>query len=155
MKIRHANKFDYPFFFEVLQKYQKRQDLAMPTINDLIELKEEYISKLFHHIILGGGVALIVEDEGKNCGIIVGTINSQIWDPKLKMLNHIIIWTEPEYRNTTAALSLLRAYGKHGKKLIEEGKIIMFTISKAFSLNKFDLSKLGYSKAEETWSIGI
>ena len=155
MKIRLANKFDQPFLLDVLKQYQQQTDLPETSLNSEMVLKEDYISKLFHHILLGGGLGLVAEKDNKAVGILLALCNSTIWDPEVKTLNHLLLWVEPSARTSTAAMRLLRAYNEHGNKMIKENKIKMFSITKAYHLKKLNLEKMGFKKAEETWCIGL
>lgn len=149
--IRLANKFDQPFFFKVLEQYKEQMDLPSTTLNDNINLDYEYLSKMFQHIILGGGLMLIHERDGKPAGLMLALINSNLWDRNLKIMNHVLLWVEPELRKSTIALTLLRAYKTHATEMVASGKIKQYTLSKAYKLAKLDLEKMGYTKAEEMW----
>jgi len=155
MKIRLANKFDQPFLINVLKQYQEQLDLPETSLSSEIVVKDEHISKLYHHILLGAGLALIAEENNKPIGILLAIKNGNIWDPEVKTLNHLLLWVVPEHRNSSAALRLIRSYNEHGKKMIEEKEIKMFSMTKAYHLGKLNLEKLGYTKAEETWCIGV
>lgn len=155
MNIRLANKFDQPFLLDVLKNYQQQIDLPETSLNLSIVVKEEYISKLFQHILLGAGLALIAEKDNKAVGILLALCNGNVWDPEVKTLNHLLLWVEPNARTSSAAMRLLRAYNEHGNKMIKENKIKMFSITKAYHLKKLNLEKMGFKKAEETWCIGL
>ena len=49
MKIRQANKFDLPVVLEMLRNFRNNTPIEMMRECN----NEEYISKLFHHIISG------------------------------------------------------------------------------------------------------
>jgi len=154
MNIRIANKFDQPFLLDVLKDYQQQIDLPDTSLSSSIVVKEEYISKLFHHILLGAGLALIAEKDNESVGILLALCNGNVWDPEVKILNHLLLWVVPNKRTSTAAMRLIRAYNEHGNKMIKENKIKMFSITKAYHLKKLNLEKMGFKKAEETWCIG-
>ena len=155
MTIRLANKFDMPFLLKVLREYQQQNDLPVTSLNSFIEVKDEYIGKLFHHILLGGGLALIDEEDNKPNGIFLGICNSNIWDPSVVTLNHLLLWVDPKSRNSNSALKLIRSYNQNAEKMIKENKIKAYTFTKAYHLKKLNFERMGFSKAEETWIKGL
>jgi hypothetical protein len=150
MKIRQANKFDLPVVVEMLRNFRNNTPIEMMRECN----NEEYISKLFHHIILGGGVALIAEDKN-TAGMIIGVKDQNVWDPNLKVLRELVYWVEPQYRGSTAGYKLLLQYNKLAQELIDENKISMYTMTKMVNSPDLDFTKFGYKKAEEVWVGGV
>ena len=103
MNIRNANKFDLPHILDMLRGFRNATPIDMMRECD----NEEYINKLYHHVILGGGIALIAENE-KPFGMIIGVKDHNIWDPEIKVLRELVYWVEPEYRGTSAGYRLLK-----------------------------------------------
>jgi hypothetical protein len=66
-----------------------------------------------------------------------------------------VYWVEPEHRNTTAGYRLLKEYNKQAEKLVEEGKIKLFTMTKMVNSPDLDFSRFGYKKTEEVWVAGV
>jgi hypothetical protein len=115
---------------------------------------ELYINKLFHTIIVGGGIALIAEKE-KPIGMILGVIDNNVWDPNITMLRELVYWVEPEHRGGTAGYRLLKAYNASAQKLIDNKRIQLYTMTKMTNSPDIDFSRFGYSKTEETWVAGV
>jgi N-acetylglutamate synthase-like GNAT family acetyltransferase len=150
MKIRQANKFDLPSVVEMLRNFRNNTPIEiMRECNN-----EEYINKLFHHIILGGGVALIAEDKN-TAGMIIGVKDQNIWDPNLKVLRELVYWVEPQYRGSSAGYKLLLQYNKLARELVNENKINMYTMTKMVNSPDLDFTKFGYKKTEEVWVAGV
>ena len=150
MKIRQANKFDLPAVVEMLRNFRNNTPIEMMRECN----NEEYISKLFHHIILGGGVALLAEDKN-TAGMIIGVKDQNVWDPNLKVLRELVYWVEPQYRGSSAGYKLLLQYNKLAQELIDENKISMYTMTKMVNSPDLDFTKFGYKKAEEVWVGGV
>jgi len=150
MKIRQANKFDLPNVLDMLRNFRSNTPIEMMRECN----NEEYISKLFHHIILGGGVALIAEDKN-TAGMIIGVKDQNIWDPNLKVLRELVYWVEPQYRGSTAGYKLLLQYNKLAQELIDGNKINMYTMTKMVNSPDLDFTKFGYKKTEEVWVAGV
>ena len=150
MKIRQANKFDLPNVLDMLRNFRSNTPIEMMRECN----NEEYISKLFHHIILGGGIALIAEDKN-TAGMIIGVKDQNIWDPNLKVLRELVYWVEPQYRGSSAGYKLLLQYNKLAKELVNENKINMYTMTKMVNSPDLDFTKFGYKKTEEVWVAGV
>lgn len=150
MKIRKANKFDLPAVIDMLRNFRNNTPIEIMRECD----NEDYINRLFHHIILGGGIALIAEDKNY-VGMIIGVKDQNIWDPDMKVLKELVYWVEPEYRGTTAGYKLLLQYNKLAKELMDKQKIKMYTMTKMVNSPDLDFSKFGYKKTEEVWVAGV
>lgn len=150
MKIRQANKFDLPVVLEMLRNFRNNTPIEMMRECN----NEEYISKLFHHIILGGGVALIAEDKN-TAGMIIGVKDQNVWDPNLKVLRELVYWVEPQYRGSSAGYKLLLQYNKLAQELVNKNKINMYTMTKMVNSPDLDFTKFGYKKTEEVWVAGV
>jgi len=146
MIIRSANKWDLEQIIVMLKHFRNQSPVELlKNVND-----EEYINKIFHEILQGRGIALVVESDSV-VGMILSYIAPNIWDPKILVLNELCYWVEPEYRNTTAGYRLLREYNKLAKELIEEKRIHLFTMNKMINSPDLDYGRFGYKKIEETW----
>jgi N-acetylglutamate synthase-like GNAT family acetyltransferase len=150
MKVRLANKFDLPIVLDMLRNFRN------PTPIDIMREcnNEEYINKLFHHVILGGGIALIAEDKDV-AGMIIGVKDQNVWDPEVKVLRELVYWVEPQYRGSTAGYKLLLRYNKLAQELVDEQKINMYTMTKMVNSPDLDFSRFGYKKTEEVWVAGV
>jgi N-acetylglutamate synthase-like GNAT family acetyltransferase len=150
MKVRLANKFDLPVVLDMLRNFRNYTPIDMMRECN----NEEYINKLFHHVILGGGVALIAEDKNA-AGMIIGVKDQNVWDPEIKVLRELVYWVEPEYRGTTAGYKLLLKYNKLAQELVDTQKINMYTMTKMVNSPDLDFTKFGYKKTEEVWVAGV
>jgi N-acetylglutamate synthase-like GNAT family acetyltransferase len=150
MKVRLANKFDLPVVLNMLRNFRNHTPIDMMRECN----NEEYINKLFHHVILGGGVALIAEDKDV-AGMIIGVKDQNVWDPEIKVLRELVYWVEPEYRGTTAGYKLLLKYNKLAQELVDEQKINMYTMTKMVNSPDLDFTRFGYKKTEEVWVAGV
>lgn len=150
MNIRQANKFDLPHVIEMLKHFRGQTPIDMMNECD----NELYVNKLFHTILVGGGVALIAEKE-KPIGMIMGVMDQNVWDPSITMLRELVYWVEPEHRNSTAGYRLLKAYNEAAKELVEQNRIKLYTMTKMVNSPDIDFSRFGYTKTEEVWVAGV
>lgn len=150
MKIRTANKFDLPYILDMLRNFRNETPIDMMRECN----NTEYANKLYHHIILGGGIALIAEDT-EPVGMILGIIDQNIWDPDIKVLRELAFWVEADKRGSTAGYKLILEYNKRAQQLVDDNKINMYTMTKMTTSPDIDFSRFGYQKTEEVWVAGV
>lgn len=150
MNVRLANKFDQPEILDMLRHFREQT-----PIEDIKNCDDaEYISSLYHALLIGGGVALVAEIDDKIIGMILGIIEQNIWDPKKYLLRELVYWVEPEFRGTTAGYRLLKEYNKLAEQLKEQKRIHMYTMTKMVNSPDIDFTRFGYNKIEEVWVAG-
>jgi len=145
--IRKGNKFDIPFIVEMLKNY--RDAAPLKVLNEANDKK--YIEQLLFNFIVGSGFILLAEKDNVIIGIIIAGIIPNIWNPKVKQCSEIAYWVEPEFRGSTAGYRLLKSYIAECDKMMESGKIQMYTMSKMVNSPDLKYEKFGLSKLEETW----
>jgi GNAT superfamily N-acetyltransferase len=152
MIIRNGNKFDVDEILRMVKAFVMESNLSERIKNNL---DTTHVNRLYHHIILGAGVMLVVEDQGKLVGMIAGIKVPNIWDEKDHSLREILFYIEPEHRKGRVAYKMLMEYNKSAQELLNANKISNYTMTKNEFVDKIDYSRFGYSKIEETWAIGL
>jgi GNAT superfamily N-acetyltransferase len=150
MNIRIANKFDMPYLIDMVKHFHESINLP-DTIGQPLDF--EYINKIFHHAILGGGLVLVAEIE-KPIGFLFALKSPNIWHPKQISLQELILWVEPEHRKFKLGHSLMEKFSEIAKDMITEKKIISATMSNTKNISTINYEKFGFSKLEETWVLG-
>lgn len=150
MIVREANKFDLPYILDMLRNFREATPIEMMRECD----NEEYINKVFHHILLGGGVALVAEDQQPE-GMIIGIKDQSIWDPDIKILRELVYWVEPDARGSSAGYRLIKEYNKRAEQMRQDDQIAMYTMTKMVNSPDLDFSRFGYQKTEEVWVAGV
>jgi hypothetical protein len=145
--IRKAGKFDVPFIVEMLKNY--RDAAPLKVLNETND--REYIEQLLFSLIVGSGFILLAEKNNVIIGMIIAGIIPNIWNPQIKQCSEIAYWVEPEFRGGTAAYRLLYSYIEECDKMMESGRIQMYTMSKMVNSPDLKYEKFGLSKLEETW----
>lgn len=152
MNVRKGTKFDLPEVLKMIQDFQK-QSVTPESLKEPLDL--EYLNKLYHHIILGGGICLIAERENTVLGMMLGLKNSSVWFPSQVTLNELMIFVKPEYRNSTVGGRLVKAFNSHAEEMKNNKEIVQYTISVTQPFGKLNYEKLGYKKTEEIWAVGV
>jgi len=151
MKIRHANKFDFPAIAAMLRRFK----LNCPTDISINFDNETHVATVYAHIMAGRGLALVAERDGKLTGMLIGMIDSLIWDPDTRVLREIAYWVDEEYRGSTAGYRLLAQYVKEGDEMVENGRINAYSMVKMTNSPDLKFEKFGFKKTEEVWVAGV
>ncbi len=151
MIVREANKFDLDKVIDLVKNFYDAVELDLKNYGDL---DLEYVNKLYHHIILGAGVAIVAEKDDELVGIILALKNANIFYPDKTVLNELLIYVEPEHRKTSACYRMLSMYQKLADKMMSNEEITTYTVTKTEHLDQIKFEKLGYRKSEEVWVAG-
>ena len=141
--IRQATKYDKPQIVKLMKEFYSELNFDTEISLD----NEDYWDNLLNTIIYGRGV-IFIDD---NIGLVIGIINSTLWDPKTLTLNCVAWAVKPEYRNKTYGYSLLKAYIDYAEQLVKEGRIKYYTLGKTPKTPNMNYTKLGFRKTDETW----
>jgi len=76
--------------------------------------------------------------------VAVSSTNQNVWCPKVRELNELLWWVEPEYRNGTIGGRLWKAFDKEATEMLERGDIHFSITSVSASGPLIDYTKRGY-----------
>ncbi len=147
MIIREANKFDLPYFIELIKRINENDELGDVVLADIDEL---HINTIFATILAGAGICYIAESD-ERVGLIVGIVSPNIWAPQYLFMHQILYFVEEEYRNTRAGYLLFKEFDKKCKELVEQKRIHHVTLSAPKTLLEMDFDRFGYELCEKTW----
>jgi GNAT superfamily N-acetyltransferase len=152
MNIRIANKFDVNQVIQLIHNFQEANKLPESLMQ---ELDDEYLNKLFYHMILGAGIVYVAEIDKTIVGMIIGMKSSSPWFPNQITLKELMLYTLKEHEGKGIASKLLKAYNDKAKEMLENKDISLYAVSITKDLGKLNYEKYGYKKIEETWAIGV
>jgi N-acetylglutamate synthase-like GNAT family acetyltransferase len=147
MKVRHANKFDFPEILEMLHRFK----MQGPTEISNGFHNETHVATVYAHIMAGRGLALVAEKDGKLAGMLIGMIDSIVWDPDTRILREIVYWVDEEYRG----YRLLAQYVKECDEMVDSGRITAYSMVKMTNSPDLKFEKFGFKKTEEVWVAGV
>lgn len=104
MKLRIATENDIPVLVEIGRNFIQESPNFRDRGFDVLAITQHFKS-----LINGGGVIFILEKDGLICGGFVGGIASD-WFNNLKIAFDYVLYVKPEYRKTTAAYTLVKAF---------------------------------------------
>lgn len=111
MIIRDANENDIPFMLEEGIKFLKLHPANLDKNYDsehLIDLSYNFIN---NHVVL------IAEENEVSLGLIAGLISPNPFNPNYIGLQEFMWWVKEDYRNSSAAIKLYRAFENRAKEL--------------------------------------
>ena len=152
MKIREANKFDLPYFIELIEKLASAKHIMRYNYE---KLDHDHLNRIFSTILAGAGTILVVENEETKAlhGMAAGIINPHFFAPHIMIMTQIVLWVDEGFRKT-AGFKLMKAYEDKTDEYMEEGRIRYGVITASEPLFKTDFGKFGYTMDEKCWLRG-
>lgn len=99
------------------------------------------------NMVIDNGVFILAEINGEVVGGAAAIVSPTIWNRKQLFFQEVFWWVEPEYRNTSVGIKLLR----HLESKAPEGTTISISILPETNIKQDTLAKLGYSIKELTY----
>ena len=147
MKVRLATIKDYEDIKRLMIDFANNnpvKDLHSPKHNDM------HVNRLLDHLTKEG-VTLVCEEQGRVIGMLIASIQGDIWLPQVKRMTEIAWWVESEYRGTTAGARLLHEYITIGKQFTKENIISSFTLTTLPSTPDLKLQERGWESIDQNW----
>ena len=137
--IRQATRYDIPRLLEIVEAYAYENPIK--KLGESHNHFPRYVEELLFSIIQGRGFIYI---DSHLRGAIVAYKTSNIWSPKVKELNELLWWVEPEYRNGTIGGRLWKAFDTHAQEMLDLGNVDIVSTSISANGPLIDYTKRGY-----------
>lgn len=147
MKVRTATIKDYSEIKRLMidfANFNPVEDLQNP------EYDYNHVNRVIDHIVKEG-IALVCEHNGRVIGMLLATIQGDLWLPHIKRMTEVAWWVEKEYRGTTAGARLLKYYIGVGIELQETNRITAFTLTTLSTTPDLKLSERGWQAIDHNW----
>jgi len=144
--IREATRYDIPRLLEIVEAYAYENPIK--KLGDVNTHDPKYVEQLLFGIILGRGFIYI---DANMRGAIVAYKSSNIWSPKVKELNELLWWVEPEHRNGTIGGRLWKAFDDRAKAMLQAGDIDFVCTSISANGPLIDYTRRGYKPLGATF----
>lgn len=138
--IRLATRYDIPRLLEIVEAYSFEnpvKKLGRPENHF-----PRYVEELLFSIIQGRGFIFI---DTHMRGAIIAYKSSNIWSPKVKELNELLWWVEPEYRCGTIGGRLWKAFDEQATLMLDRGDVDVVITSVSANGPLIDYTKRGYA----------
>lgn len=138
--IRLATRYDIPRLLEIVEAYAYENPIK--CLGKQNNHFPKYVEELLFSIIAGRGFIYI---DNKMRGAIVAIKQGNVWSPKVKELNELLWWVEPEYRNGTIGGRLWKAFDERAEAMLKAGDIDFVVTSISANGPLIDYTKRGYA----------
>jgi len=148
MKVRNAQIKDYDDIKRLMidfANFNPIEDLHAPQYDFM------HVNAVIDHI-LKTGIALVVEDNGRVVGMLLATIQGDLWLPHVKRMTEVAWWVESEYRGTSAGARLLNRYIAIGIEAKDKGHISTFTLTTLATTPDLKLEDRGWEAIDFNWA---
>lgn len=138
--IRLATRYDIPRLLEIVEAYAYENPIK--CLGKQHNHFPKYVEELLFSIIAGRGFIYI---DNNMRGAIVAIKQGNVWSPKVKELNELLWWVEPEYRNGTIGGRLWKAFDERAEAMLKAGDIDFVVTSISANGPLIDYTKRGYA----------
>lgn len=138
--IRLATRYDIPRLLEIVEAYAYENPIK--CLGRSHNHFPKYVEELLFSIIAGRGFIYI---DNNMRGAIIAIKQGNVWSPKVKELNELLWWVEPEYRNGTIGGRLWKAFDERAEEMLKAGNIDFVVTSISANGPLIDYTKRGYA----------
>ena len=138
--IRLATRYDIPRLLEIVEAYA--YEMPIKTLGRPSNHFPKYVEELLFSIIAGRGFIYI---DNNMRGALIAIKQGNVWSPKVKELNELLWWVEPEHRNGTIGGRLWKAFDERAEAMLKAGDIDFVVTSISASGPLIDYTKRGYA----------
>jgi len=148
MKVRSAQVKDYADIKRLMidfANFNPIEDLHNPEYDFV------HVNRVIDHI-LKSGVALVCEHNERVVGMLLATIQGDLWLPHVKRMTEVAWWVEEEYRGTSAGARLLNKYIAYGIEMKDKDIISSFTLTTLATTPDLKLEQRGWEAIDYNWA---
>ena len=148
MKVRSAQIKDYDDIKRLMidfANFNPVEDLHNPKYDFV------HVNNVINHI-LKTGIALVCEDNSRIVGMLLATIQGDLWLPNIKRMTEVAWWVEEEYRGTSAGARLLNRYISIGIEAKDRKHISTFTLTTLATTPDLKLEERGWEPIDYNWA---
>lgn len=144
--IRLATRYDIPRLLEIVEAYSYENPIK--KLGESHNHNARYVEELLFGIIQGRGFIYI---DNYLRGAIVAYKTSNIWSPKIKELNELLWWVEPQHRSGTVGGRLWKAFDKRANEMLNTGQVDFVCTSISATGPLIDYTRRGYKPLSATF----
>lgn len=129
---------------EVIKKFAPINGFGVEASSNIEEITNN---------ILDNKDIICIQKEGK--GVILGIVYPLFYNPSVLIAQELGWWVEPEYRNTTIGIKLLKEFEAEAKKRGAKKVIMFYLEAQTPTKIKSMLERIGYSSTEHNMAKDI
>ncbi len=152
MIVRKATQQDDDAVIEVLKQFAEQQPLGKLQV-EAEQYNDHHVRKVLN-AVRTGGLLLIAQDKEQIAGVFMAVVTPDIWVPSMRIMSELVWWVNPQHRDSSAGLRLLKEYTKIGEQMVNKGDISTFTMTLLENSPKINLEKRGWTPIESNYVFG-
>tara|TARA_R110000782_G_scaffold70496_7_gene141641 strand:- start:36 stop:503 length:468 start_codon:yes stop_codon:yes gene_type:complete len=150
--ITTATQKDDDAIIELLKRFAQAQPFGKLKL-EAEQYNDHHVRKVLYNV-RAQGVVLLAHIDSEIAGIFMAVKSPDLWVPNIKILAELIWWVNPEHRESSAGLRLLKEYTKIGEQLVKKGEISTFTMTLLENSPISNLEKRGWNPVETNYVFG-
>ena len=150
--IKTATQEDDDAIIEVMKRFAEAQ-----PFNKLKVAAEQYNDHHVRKVLFGirtSGVILLALKDNEIAGLFMAVKAPDMWVPNIRVMTELVWWVNPEHRESSAGLRLLKEYTKIGEKMVKKGEIATFTMTLLETSPIRNMEKRGWTPVETNYVFG-
>tara|TARA_R110000822_G_scaffold147920_1_gene286876 strand:+ start:809 stop:1276 length:468 start_codon:yes stop_codon:yes gene_type:complete len=137
---------------ELLKRFAQEQPFNKLKL-EAENYNDHHVRKVLYNVRAQGVLLLAIKDS-EIAGIFMAVKAPDVWVPSIRVMTELVWWVNPEHRQSSAGLRLLKEYTKIGEKMIEKGEIHTFTMTLLENSPITNLEKRGWNPVETNYMFG-
>ena len=150
--ITTATQKDDDAIIKLLKRFAQEQPFSKLKL-EAEQYNDHHVRKVLYNV-RAQGVVLLAHIDSEIAGIFMAVKTPDLWVPNIKILAELIWWVNPEHRESSAGLRLLKEYTKIGEQLVKKGEISTFTMTLLENSPISNLEKRGWNPVETNYVFG-
>ncbi len=152
MIVRPATQADDDAIIEILKQFAEEQPFGKLKIH-ASAYNDHHVRKVLS-AIRTGGLCLLATEKEQIVGVFMSAVLPDVWLPNMRIMNELVWWVDPQHRDSSAGLRLLKEYTKIGEKMVKKGDIHTFTLTLLETSPKLNIQKRGWIPIETNYVFG-
>tara|TARA_R110000772_G_scaffold213509_1_gene324045 strand:- start:156 stop:623 length:468 start_codon:yes stop_codon:yes gene_type:complete len=150
--ITTATQKDDDAIIELLKRFAQEQPFSKLKL-EAERYNDHHVRKVLYGI-RSQGVILLAHKDSEIAGIFMAVKAPDVWVPNITLMTELVWWVNPEHRQSSAGLRLLKEYTKIGEQLVKKGEISTFTMTLLENSPITNLEKRGWNPVETNYVFG-
>ena len=110
----------------------------------------EHLAKVIWTVQQHGRIWLAYKEEQPQ-GLLMATVNPNMWYPQARELRELVFYVRPQVRNSTLAGRLFKEFCDYGDQLRAQGRIQGYFTTRMSTTTDFGLERRGFRLVEQTY----